>query len=336
MQDATGKVCGQRFDIVTQRQAKASKRLEELSSKLASLEDLQRQANLCVYACGSYDRLEASDLSDLDLFFIEDDAALGQTSPVMSRLDTMLISADIIRLVRSMRFPEFSNDGEFLQVHSLKAMLQDLGGRNDDFQNLFTARALLLLESRPVYNSSTYARILDRIVDTYLRDYYHHQGEFRPTFLLNDIQRFWKTLCLNYEHRRNRNGSDEMAKAKHRQRNLKLKFSRALTCFGTIIPLAANPRSTKKDIVALVGMPPLNRLRSAASHVRAQGILTTLEEGYSWFLEQCGMPDQLGRLADDTYWHDASGRGNRFTNQLYEFLRLCVEDQPDALRYLLV
>ena len=113
-----------------------------------------------------------------------------------------LLDADLIRAAQELRFPDFSNDGEYLEVHYIDDILNNLGGPRDDFQNHFTARLLLLLESRPLYNESFYENVMKKIIYSYYRDYHDHEDSFSPIFLINDIIRFWRTLCLNYEHRR--------------------------------------------------------------------------------------------------------------------------------------
>ena len=99
---------------------------------------------------------------------------------------------------------------------------------------------LLLLESQPVYNEPLYEELLERVIESYYRDYHDHERTFRPIFLINDIIRFWRTLCLNYENRRNRPPEDGREQHKFHLDNFKLKFSRLLTCFSAIILLAKN------------------------------------------------------------------------------------------------
>lgn len=50
-------------------------------------------------------------------------------------------------------------------------------------------------------------------------------------FLLNDLLRYWRTLCLNYELIRDNPGRP------WRKKNINLKFSRMLTIFGTVFPI---------------------------------------------------------------------------------------------------
>ena len=72
-------------------------------------------------------------------------------------------------------------------------MLEALGGPQDDSENLFTARMLLLLEARCVCNQPLYDDIVDKILKHYFRDS-RGKSTFRPLFLLNDLLRYWRTL----------------------------------------------------------------------------------------------------------------------------------------------
>ncbi|HKS74817.1 MAG TPA: nucleotidyltransferase domain-containing protein, partial [Terriglobales bacterium] len=244
-------------DLLRKRNEYSTQRLRDLCEKVGSIKELSQFDNLGIYVTGSYGRLEAHAGSDLDLFFV-----LGGNGQ-LDRITKTLVDAELIKIARDLGFPPFSNDAQYLEVHSLQEMLDKLGGAEDDFKNLFTARMLLLLESRPIYGENAYRKILISIIDAYFRDFHDHTGDFRPLFLVNDILRFWKTLCLNYENRRNR-PEDRAKKNKHHVRNLKLKFSRLLICFSTIIPLISSRSSSPEDILALTSHPPLKRLEKVA------------------------------------------------------------------------
>ena len=85
---------------------------------------------------------------------------------------------------------------------------------------------------------------------TYFRDYEHHPKDFRPTFLINDIIRFWKTLCLNYEHKRNE--AESRYVIKHKIKNFKLGYSRLMTCFATVAILSTYRQTISPDNVVRI------------------------------------------------------------------------------------
>ena len=256
----------------------------------------------------------------------------------MTRIDKTLMDASLITKCRDMRFPEFSGDGEYLEVHGLKDMRENLGGRSDDYENLFTARLLLLLESIPIYNEQLYEEVVSEITESYFRDFPDHVEDFRPTFIVNDILRFWKTLCLNYEHSRNTSSnSDETEVSKSHLRNLKLKFSRMLTCFSLVIPLAVPRDSIEPEVcVKFMQQRPLDRLRSVALESMNDELWDRLSEDYSWFLDTTGRcrEDVLSWIGSETNRKEARSRAGRFGNTMYELLNSIAE--PATMRYLVI
>jgi hypothetical protein len=322
--------------FLSERESRSRKRLEELSLELDKLGSLQGMNNLCIYATGSFGRLEASAYSDLDLFFVQtsDDA-----SNAIGRIAKTLVDADVIRLAQKMGFPEFSRDGQFLEVHQLAAILNHLGGQEDDSRNHFTARLLLLLESRSVYAKPVYERVLKRLVEAYYRDYDDHEKDFRPVFLANDIVRFWKTLCLNYEHRRNRPVDDQLTRAKSHLKNLKLKFSRMLTCYSALVWIASKETGPGPEgVFEMVSLTPVQRLLAVAtSDTGASLHVNRALEEYCWFLKAVGNSDddvlewiKLPANRDEAFDHS-----RLFGQEIYELIIQLSSNKP-FLRYLVV
>jgi hypothetical protein len=185
--------------MTTTRHDYSLARLAELGRHMSAVDTLLDGHPLCVYATGSYGRLEAWRGSDIDLFFLYDDADDSQRLPWTS---FVRVAAHLIQATQDMGFPPFSGDGRYLELQYVGEMERVLGSPSDDSLNAFTARMLLLLESRPLYNSHVYGGLMERIVGFYYRDFEDHADSFLPTFLINDILRFWRTLTLNYEHHR--------------------------------------------------------------------------------------------------------------------------------------
>lgn len=324
--------------VISSRRACAEQRLAALGSRIGELEALNELPGSCIYVTGSFGRLEASEYSDLDLFFVHEGSSIG--SP-MSRVRKILLDADLIRAARELNFPEFSNDGEYLAVHYLDDVLNTLGGPDDDFRNHFTARLLLLLESRPLYNVSVYEHALEKIVDSYYRDYHGHETSFRPVFLMNDVMRFWRTLCLNYEHRRNRPDDDEERKRKNHVANLKLKFSRMLTCYSAVVLLSiehARHAVEPCKLLEIIRLSPLERLGRVVDIVPGtKQRVTNVKEVYSWFLEETARDrdDMLRWISDSGNRNKAFGKGREFANEMYQLIRTATEE-TEIMRFLVV
>lgn len=296
---------------------------------IGGFSSLEENRGLCVYATGSFGRLEASIYSDLDLFLIHEE----RTDP-LSKIGARLLTADLIRATRELEFPEFSGDGEFLEVHPVDNILSQMGSPDDDYENWFTARLLLLLESRSVHDDMVYQRVVKRIVDSYYRDFADHMVGFQPVFLLNDIIRFWKTLCLNYERKRNDPRRAKEDADKIRTKNLKLKFSRLLTCFSAVVPLIQKGDVLSPDGVAqLVAVPPIERLRLAAETGGVQQTFSEIEDHYAWFLSvtERSEEDLIDFLRSEENRRLASKHGNAFGAAVYNLMSQVAD--PERLRY---
>ena len=90
---------------------------------------------------------------------------------------------------RKLKFPEFSGDGEYLTHYTVDDLVKNLGTRDDDKTNTFTARLLLVLESRPLLEEKIYLNVISKVIEAYWEDYEDHGSAFVPAFLVNDVLR---------------------------------------------------------------------------------------------------------------------------------------------------
>ncbi len=97
-------------ELLNRRRVEAAERVENLRQRLTGAEKLCAEI-ACVYMTGSFGRREASAHSDLDLFVI---SQCARDLPELSRLDQILVKADLIQAGRHLKFPEFSRDGQYL------------------------------------------------------------------------------------------------------------------------------------------------------------------------------------------------------------------------------
>ncbi len=234
---------------------KISKRYSNSKAKLKTVQTefdtricKETYKDLSIYCAGSLARGDIGEHSDLDIFMFTDDSINE-----VKKVDKIILFNEVILINANQDFPDFSNDAQYLKIYSFPRMIKALGSPTDDVKNLFTARMLLLLESKPLFNEDQYNKQVNQILEHYFRDK-RGKKSFRPMFLLNDILRFWRTLCLNYELIR-----DDPDRP-WRKKNINLKFSRMLSVFGTVLPLIAKPASTADDVLHLVNMTPLERL----------------------------------------------------------------------------
>jgi len=245
-------------ELLDRRRNKTNERIEELRKELRQAEKLCA-GKACVYAIGSFGRGEASQHSDLDLFIV---GRKKGKKPSLPRLDQISVKASLIEATRKFGIPDFSGDGEYLTHYTVDELVETLGKPEDDVNNTFTARLLLLLESRPLLEESLHSHIISEVIDAYWRDYDDHKNDFNPTFLANDILRLWRTFCVNYEARTSK--EPEIKKAKRKLKNYKLKHSRLLTCYSALLYLLAvsakNKTVSRADAAEMVKLTPTARL----------------------------------------------------------------------------
>lgn len=302
-------------ELLYRRRKRTQARINELRTELWEAEQLC-QGQACVYATGSFARGEASEHSDLDLFIV------GQTKDdkrLLRRLDEIRVKADLIEVTQRLGIPEFSGDGEYLAHYTVQQLVRTLGRPDDDATNTFTARLLMVLESYPLLESLVYRDVIEEVLGAYWLDYEDHKNEFVPGFLANDILRLWRTFCVNYEARTER--EPEAKKAKRRIKNYKLKHSRLLTCYSAILYLLGifSSRGTVSpaDAAEMAALTPTRRIESLTSRpdlAEAHQKLSRLISCYEAFLESTDFPEEvlIERFMD-------AGTSRNYMQSAYEF-----------------
>jgi predicted nucleotidyltransferase len=166
------------------RRLRSNGRLQDLKGVLIEAETLAG-GKACVYVTGSFARGEASTHSDVDLFIVGLVAptANAEEYRVLSNLDEICLKAELIRAIRGLGLPEFSGDGEYLTHYTVGELVKTLGTSTDDARNTFTARLLLLLESKSLIGADVYSEVINQVIKAYWRDFSDHENDFRPSFL---------------------------------------------------------------------------------------------------------------------------------------------------------
>jgi predicted nucleotidyltransferase len=263
------------------------------SSLLARLDEAKRLSagKCCIYATGSYGRREAGEHSDIDIYIVgRVKEQNGVPTAELSNLDEICIKADLIHGVKSIGLPRFDGDGRYLVHYPISQLTGKIGKQDDDYNNTFSARLLLLLESRALIGNDIHSECIDRIISSYWRDYEDHKSDFLPAFFINDILRLWRTFCVNYEA--NTGSETDYAKSKRKLKNYKLKHSRILTCYSAILMMLAiynrHHAVSPDDVRNICRETPTERLQFLAQQADLASARSTLEsllEKYEQFLE---------------------------------------------------
>lgn len=210
------------------------------------------------YATGSVARGEAALGSDLDVFVM---SAPGQNRTDFVETSHIVSFLDIVRQENDFR--AFSRGGEFVRVHDFAEVINQMGGRFDDSTNTFTARILLLLESRALFNVTAYELAKEQILDRYWSGRPVDE-RFLPIMLVNDIRRWWGAVGLNFEekHRPTPSATAEK-KAERALANLKLRYTRLLSVYSSLAALvwvSDEKGLLRADLEAVLAMTPVERI----------------------------------------------------------------------------
>ena len=235
---------------------------------------------ICIYVAGSLGRLETGKISDLDVFLFVDSIQNTPGKRTITRLEEIMVLSEIIQVNTELNLPPFSGDGEYFKIHEVSELLAGAGTATDDSENLFTTRLLLLLESKCLVNDTLYNNAAKKVLEMYIRDG-TGRDDYKPLFLLNDILRYWRTVCLNYERTRHDKSKPWWKK------NLNLKFSRKLTVFSTVLVILIERVDTFEKFAPFAAMTPMERLAHSLDSMGDLSLLPHFEcflDNYEEFL----------------------------------------------------
>ena len=296
---------------------KSQEKLKLLKDSITETYNNEKYNKIIVYVCGSLARNEMVESSDLDLFFID-----INEKPQSSNLEKYTFFSKMYEINKSNHFQDPSKQGYYWDFIPQNNLL-DIGSREEDFNNSFTARMLLILESKPLLNETNYEELLNMILDKYFEDYNEHSEDFYPLFLMNDILRYWYTLTLNYEYRKDPNDN----KTKRYWKRLKLKYARLLTCFSFIACLCSGAVS-KNEVLRFIHYTRFERLDYLAEKFsELLEIVIDIKQEYAYFIQLHSENSQ--------WWEDETNKKTAFSHAenfhsllIHQLLKKVVEKNP--------
>lgn len=298
--EALAKALGTVFPAIAKARSDSSRVLDELKQLANGL--VPADASIVFY--GSLARREWTTGSDVDWTLLVD----GQADQ-----NYRCVAAEFRRRLDQAGRKHPGPTGIFGNVSFSHELIDCIGGERDTNTNT-TRRILLLLESAAFSQVDAHQRVIRGLADRYLdseRGFLTETGrKYKvPRFLLNDVVRYWRTVCVDYVNKQWERGGDGWA-----LRNIKLRFSRKLMfaagllmCFssrldegpddgGLFIDENGAKKAVRERLVSLIGTPPLDMIchrLSAGPADNARRILAA----YDGFLSRLGDPSIRAELA---------------------------------------
>jgi predicted nucleotidyltransferase len=246
-----------------------------------------------VVVFGSLARGEWTSGSDVDWTLLID----GQVNPDHRTLARSIRDVLAATKFRDSPLRDPGAEGIFGNMAFSHEIIHNIGGQADTNRNT-TQRLLLLLEAHPIRNAEkelgAYERVIRQILFRYLHDdtnFYATGGADSriPRFMLNDIVRYWRTMCVDFAYK-----EWEQAGKKWALRNIKLRMSRKLlfaSALCTVFSCASNASLRPPGKVRDDYLPPMR------DHL-LQFARATPANVVAWTLVTLGLKDYCAQLFD--------------------------------------
>jgi predicted nucleotidyltransferase len=179
-----------RYTAIQRNHDHSTSILDKLATALTSQLDSKQHERTSVVVFGSYGRRDASPQPDLDNVVLTTSERPASTNDASSVLSTVLAELSI---------PPPNARGVFSgSAYDASSLENEIGGVKDDY-NSMSRRLLLLLESRPIFGPAVHGGVVERLVRLYGGDV-EEDPRKNYVFLLNDVIRYFRTICVNYQH----------------------------------------------------------------------------------------------------------------------------------------
>jgi predicted nucleotidyltransferase len=313
----------------TDFQTFSTEKIETIRSLLKKrLQAIQCEGDCCVVAVGSYGRYEASAQSDLDVYVIYSKKMSADTEE------------DINEIIQDTAKNAGAKCSVGFESISIDAMYKNIGGKEDTNPSI-TNRILFLLESECLYNEPFFNDAYKKILKKYLKDIIKYDNK-PPRFLLSDIIRYYRTICVDYEFKTTEDNKEWAI------RNIKLRFSRKGLYFGGIVILLNSlnkHNSTRYDyIIENLRLPFADKI----SHILLEQKMTDTYENilvlYADFLREIGRKSVRNHLDNlkkvdrekDKVFHNLTEMSRQFNADLLGLLNDCKWGDKNYLDFLVL
>lgn len=315
---------GQAWPHILEARGRAARALGRLEHGLDDL--VARDSGFSFVVYGSLARFEFTQGSDVDWTLLVD----GRADPAHREAEIL-----VRKRIRELGFDQPEPGGTFAGLTFSHDLVHKIGGEDDTNRNT-TQRILLLLESAPVGDRTSYGSVVRNVLHRYIGEDHLAPDEspFRvPRFLHNDVSRYWRTMAVDFAQKRRIRAGEGWA-----LRTLKLQMSRKLmyaagllSCYSCTLDLAGQPREhgrfrVVEHLEGMVRKTPLDIVaRAALSFGECSVPARELFSSYDEFLAVLDDRERRDHLEDlqpgqeaDPQYQQAHAIGKRFGDALIE------------------
>ena len=274
---------------------------------------------------GSYARREATVGSDVDLFFLYRDIAEPQAKEMLD---------DFRSKLESSRFKNSTEEGPFTEPLLIDSIYENIGGKKDDNTQI-TRRMLLLLEGEWIFNKELLDSTRNKVLERYIHD--NLTEKQISLFLLNDVIRYWRTICIDFEHKvKDRTAKD---KKDYCLRLIKLRFSRKLLFFAGVLAISTtyglSSEEKIKKLIEVLAKPAIERVRFIAGERAVPAI-----ELYADFLAALNDETMRSHLAQadigDKKFENLRSKSREFDREVLWLLNFYCDGENPTFRSLIM
>lgn len=281
--------------------------------------------NYLVGVNGSVARGECTSGSDVDLFFlINGKVKIADAKEAQASYRDRLMS-------EGLKMP--SHGGVFENPLKIANLLKTIGG-DQDTNEFITRRMLFLLEGEWTFNQRLFENTRTKLIERYV------PGELAPQklclFLLNDVIRYWRTICVDFEHK---TASADKSRA---IRLVKLRFSRMLLYLGGLAAVSQTGGlevdAKRQKLEELFALPTTTRLRSIFGE-EMDGPLSRYAN-FLRCLDDSTIRDQLDQKGDTGLqtqaYQELSEEARAFRDELRSMMHNVLGTEHDVLKAVLL
>jgi hypothetical protein len=208
---------------------------------------------LTVAVAGSFGRMDASDNSDCDLLVVLQDNLSPEEASAQAHYDRVWQAMSKVQ-----GFSKPKPGGIFARPTTRSQLLDNKKvGAADEDMRVFAKRLLLLMECQPVYGDTAFQELVKSVIDGYAGGYVADDPRKEWVFLINDLVRYFRSLCVNYQW------DFRNEPRKWVLRNIKLRHSRVVMYAGLLALLGECSKDREDKVTWLrdrLMLTPLERL----------------------------------------------------------------------------